>query len=118
MSPQKTEKKFVENVGRKKKFVVEIDEKYVDQEKHQMVAYIIGKAYEQKISLTKHKKKLSVIDRQKKDCFLSEVKKKFASTKTLGPPTDIKLCVPNTGSAPELSLQAQLQFRSHVVSPP
>ena len=29
LSPQTSEKKFVENVGRKKKFVVEIDEKYV-----------------------------------------------------------------------------------------
>ena len=42
-------KKFVENVGRKKKFVVEIYEKYVDQKKHQMVTYIIGKAYDKKI---------------------------------------------------------------------
>ena len=41
-------KKFVENVGRKKQFVVEIDEKYVDQKKHQMVTYIIGKAYDKK----------------------------------------------------------------------
>ena len=49
LSPQKLEKKFVENVGRKKKFVVEIDEKYVDQKKHQMVTYIIGKAYDKKI---------------------------------------------------------------------
>ena len=30
---------------RLKLFVVEIDEKYVDQKKHQMVTYIIGKAY-------------------------------------------------------------------------
>ena len=42
LSPQKSEKKFVENV-------VEIDEKYVDREKHQMVTYIIGKAYNKKI---------------------------------------------------------------------
>ena len=39
-------KKFAENVGRKKKFVVEIDEKYVDQKKHQKVTYTIGKAYD------------------------------------------------------------------------
>ena len=32
LSPQKSEKKLVENVDRKKKFVVEIDEKYADQE--------------------------------------------------------------------------------------
>ena len=38
--PQKFEKKFVENVGRKK-FVVEIDEKYVDQKNHQMVRHIM-----------------------------------------------------------------------------
>ena len=61
-------KKFVENVGRKKKFVVEIDEKYVDQKKHQLVTYIIGKVYKQKISSTKHKKKLSDVDCQKKVC--------------------------------------------------
>ena len=35
-------------MGRKKQFVVEIDEKYVDQKKHQMVTYIIGKAYDKK----------------------------------------------------------------------
>ena len=28
-----------------KKFVVEIDEKYVDQKKHQMVTYIIGEKW-------------------------------------------------------------------------
>ena len=32
-----------------KKFVVEIDEKYVDQKNHQMVTYIIGKAYDKNI---------------------------------------------------------------------
>ena len=61
-----------------KKFVVEIDEKYVDQKKHQMVTYIIGKAYDKKI-LQRNiiKKKLSDVDRQKKACF---------------PPPDIKWC--------------------------
>ena len=39
-------KKFVENVSGKKKFFVEIDKKYVDQKKHKMVTYIIGKAYD------------------------------------------------------------------------
>ena len=33
-------------MGRKK--IVEIDEKYVDEKKHQMVTYIIGKAYVKK----------------------------------------------------------------------
>ena len=32
----------------RKKIVVEIDEKYVDQKKHQMLTYIIGKAYDKK----------------------------------------------------------------------
>ena len=50
-------------MGRKKKFVVEIGEKYVDQEKQQMVTYIIGKAYD-----------------------LSEVKKKVASNRNSTPP--------------------------------
>ena len=35
-------------MGRKKKFVVEIDEKYVDQINRQMLTYIIGKAYDKK----------------------------------------------------------------------
>ena len=45
-----------------KKFVVEIDGKYVDRKNHQMVTYIIGKAYDKNIyfsSLTKIKKKIS-----------------------------------------------------------
>ena len=52
-------------MGRKKKFVVEIDEKYVDQKKHQMVTYIIGKAYDKKFLQRNIKKKLSDADRQK-----------------------------------------------------
>ena len=39
------------------------------------VAYIIGKAYDKKILWRNIKKKLSDVDRKKKDCFLSEVKK-------------------------------------------
>ena len=42
LSPQKLK------MWAEKKFVVEIDEKYVDQKKHQMVTYIIGKAYDKK----------------------------------------------------------------------
>ena len=73
-------------MSRNKKFVVEIDEKYVDQEKRQMVAYIIGKAYDKKILRHNIKKKLSDVDRQKKACFPQEVKKKFASNKNCRPP--------------------------------
>ena len=32
-----------------KKIVVEIDEKYADQKKHQMLTYIIGEAYDKKM---------------------------------------------------------------------
>ena len=64
LSPQKSEKKLVENVGRKKKFVVEIYEKYVDQKKHQMVTYIIGKAYDLTFLDETLKKKLSDVDCQ------------------------------------------------------
>ena len=71
-------------MGRKKKFVVEIDEKYVDQKKDQMVTYRIGKAYDKKI-LQLNIKKLSDVDSQKKDCFLSGVKKSLQATKTLAP---------------------------------
>ena len=45
-------------MARKKKFVVEIDEKYVDQKKHKMVTYIIGKAYDKKILRRNIKKKI------------------------------------------------------------
>ena len=44
----KVRKKVCCKCGQKKKFVVEIDEKYVDQKNHQMLAYIIGKAYDKK----------------------------------------------------------------------
>ena len=57
---------------RKKKFVVEIDNR---------------KSIRTKNSSTKHKKKLSDIDRQKKDCFLSEVKKKVCKQQKLWPPS-------------------------------
>ena len=71
-------------MGRKKQFVVEIDEKYVDQKKHQMVPYIIGKAYDKKYL------RLNIVGRwspKKKDCFLLEVIKKFASNKNSSPPS-------------------------------
>ena len=61
LSPQKSEKKICGKCGQKKKFVVEIDEKYVDQKNYQMVTYIIGQAYDKKRyfgSSTKHKKKI------------------------------------------------------------
>ena len=76
-------------MGRKKKFAVEIDEKYVDQKKHQMVTYIIGKAYDKKILRRNIKKKLSDVDRPKKRLFSLEgkkVKKSLQATKTLAPP--------------------------------
>ena len=60
-------------MGRKKKFVVEIYEKYVDQKKHQSIR--------QKFLRRNIKKKLSTLIAKKKECFLSEVKKKFASNK-------------------------------------
>ena len=56
-------------MDRKKKFVAEIDEKYVDQKKHQMVTYIIGKAYDKKILRRNIEKKMADVDRQKKRLF-------------------------------------------------
>ena len=76
-------KKFVENVSRKKKFVVEIDEKYVDKKKHQMVTYIIGKAYDKKFLRHNIKKKLSDVDRQKKSLFSIGGKKKVCKQQKL-----------------------------------
>ena len=74
-------------MSRKKKFVVEIDEKYVDQKKHQMVTYIIGKAYDKKFLRHNIKKKLSDVDRQKESLFSTGGKKKsLQATKTLAPP--------------------------------
>ena len=74
--------KFVENVGRRRKFVVEIYEKYVDQKKHQMVTHILGKACKS-FFFDETLKKLSDVDRQKKDCFLAEVEQKVCNQQTL-----------------------------------
>ena len=70
-------------MSRKNKFVVEIDEKYVDKKKQQMVTYIIGKAYDKKNLRHNIKKKLSDVDRQKKACFPPEVKKKVCKQQKL-----------------------------------
>ena len=73
-------------MGRKKKFVVEIDEKYVDQKKHQMVTYIIGKAYDKKI-LQRNIKKIVGRWSPKKSLFSNgSKKKKIASNKNSSPP--------------------------------
>ena len=61
---------------------VEIEEKYVDQKKHQMVPYIIGKAYVWKFHRQNIKKN---VDRQKKRLF-SLGGKNLQATKTPGPP--------------------------------
>ena len=54
-----------------KKFVVEIDEIYVDLKNHQMVTYTIGKAYDKKKYI------FNFFDETytKKNCFLTKVKK-------------------------------------------
>ena len=81
-------------MSRKKKFVVEIDDKYVDQKKHQMVMYIIGKAYDKKF-LRHNIKKIAGRWSPKKSLFSTGSKKKsLQATKTLAPPPDIKWCVP------------------------
>ena len=70
--------------GQKKKFLVEIDEKDFDQKKHQMVMYIIGKAYDKKFLRRNINKKLSDVDRPKKILFsLGGKKKSLQATKTL-----------------------------------
>ena len=58
-----------------KKIVVEIDEKYVDQKKHRMVTYIIGKAYDKKI-LRRNKQKIVGRWSPKKNLFSNGGKKK------------------------------------------
>ena len=75
-------KKFVENVSRKK-IVVEIDEKYVDQKKHQMVTYIIGKAYDKKCPCRNIKQNCRTLIAKKKACFPPEVKKKVCKQQKL-----------------------------------
>ena len=62
----------------RKKIVVEIDEEYVDQKKHQMVTYIIGKAY--------NNKKCRTLIAQKKIVFARSKKKVFKQQK-LQPPS-------------------------------
>ena len=58
----------------------------VDQKKHQMVTYIIGKENDKKILRQNIKKKLSDVDRQKKMFSLGGKKKSLEATKTLAPP--------------------------------
>ena len=74
----------------KKKNVVEIDEKYVDQKNKQMLTYIVGKAYDKKKIFhffdETLKKNCRTLIAKIKDCFLVEVKKKFASNKNSSPP--------------------------------
>ena len=82
-------------MGRKKKFVVEIDEKYVDQKKHQMVTYIIGKAYDKKILQRNIKKNCRMLIAKKSLFSTGGKKKSLQATKALAPPPpDIKWCVP------------------------
>ena len=80
---ERQKKKFAENVGRKKKFVVEIDEKYVDQKKHQMLTYIIGEAYDNKFLRRNIKKNCRTLIATKKTCFPPEVKKKVCKQQKL-----------------------------------
>ena len=56
-------------MSRKKKFVVEIDEKYVDQKNPPNGNLYNRGSIQQKMYSTKHKKKLSDVDRQKKAMF-------------------------------------------------
>ena len=58
-----------------KKIVVEIDKKYVDLKKHQMVTYIIGEAYDKKILWRNIKKNVGRWS-QKKRLFSLKGKKK------------------------------------------
>ena len=59
-------KNFVENVGRKRKFVVEIDDKYVDQKKTPN-----GNIHNRESIRRNIKKKLSDVDSQKKNIVFS-----------------------------------------------
>ena len=71
-----------------KKFVVEIDENYVDQKNHQMVTYIIGKAYDKNIyfsSATKIKKNCRTFITKKK-CSCGGEKKVATNKNSSRPP--------------------------------
>ena len=81
-------------LAEKKSLFIEIDEKYVDQKKHRMVTYIIGKAQQKKhISFFWRNIKKKIVGRwsQKKKLFPRGGKKKFASNKNSSspPPPDI-----------------------------
>ena len=54
-------KKFVENVVRKKSLLLKLMKKYVNQKKHQMVTYIIRKAYDKNIYFSPSTKNLKKI---------------------------------------------------------
>ena len=69
-------------MGKKKHFVVEIDEKYVDQKKHQVVTYIIGKAYDKKFLRRNIKKNCRTLI-AKKICFFLGGKKKVCKQQKL-----------------------------------
>ena len=73
-------------MSRKKKFVVEIDEKYVNKKKHQMVTYIIGKAYDKKFLQHNIKKNCRTLIAKKSLFSTGGKKKSLQATKTLGPP--------------------------------
>ena len=69
-------------MGKKKKFV---DEKDVDQEKHQngnVHNLIIGETYDKN-------NRFHFFDEKKEDCFLEEVKQTLQGTKTPAPPPQI-----------------------------
>ena len=79
-------KKVCWKCGQKKKIVVGIDEKYVDQKKTPTGNVHNRESIQQKISSTKHKKKIVGRWSPKKRSFSLGDKKKFASNKNSSPP--------------------------------
>ena len=75
-------KKFVENVGSKKNLLSKLIKNMLTRKNHQIVTYIKGKAFDQKILRRNIKKNCRTLI-AKKDCFFSQVKKSLQATKTL-----------------------------------
>ena len=107
--------KFVENVGRRRKFVVEIFEKYVDQKKHQMVTHILGKACNKKnkFFLTKHKKNCLTLIAKKRLFSRGGRTKSMQPTHALAPPPP-PLQISN-GASLILSYRQKTNWSHHII---
>ena len=72
-----------ENVSRKNSLLSKLMKNMLTRKKHQMVTYIIGKAYDKKCLRHNIKKNCRTLIAKKKACFPPEVKKKVCKQQKL-----------------------------------